>query len=157
MTSSKWSPVEPALFTISYLLYIVRLIRWLYACWALFTRRVLGRVWSTYFFFVLIASSARMDVEEAACLWLLYRCLTRRKQRQRRHRVYQILHDRLTHGMFTTLHPSLREHDNKSFQLFGNVNKIIRQLAVTNNGGHISSTDTMTGEHCHNVQVYPLL
>ena len=54
-----------------------------------------------------------MDIEEAACVWLLNR--RRNKQQQRQHWIHPILRDRLTHGMFITLYPSLREHDKKFF------------------------------------------
>ncbi|MPC65271.1 hypothetical protein E2C01_059404 [Portunus trituberculatus] len=60
-----------------------------------------------------------MDVEEAACAWvLLHRRLKRRKRRGRRHWIHPVLQDRLTHGMFATLYPSSREHEAKFFNSF---------------------------------------
>ncbi|MPD03386.1 hypothetical protein E2C01_099023 [Portunus trituberculatus] len=59
-----------------------------------------------------------MDVQEAACAWVLHRRLKRRKRRERRHLIHPILQDRLTHGMFATLYPSLREHEAKFLNYF---------------------------------------
>ena len=63
-------------------------------------------------------TSARMDVEEAMCVWLLHRRLKRRKQRNRKYWVHPILQDRPAHGMYTTLYPRLREHKTKFFNYF---------------------------------------
>lgn len=49
-------------------------------------------------------------------LWLAYRRWKRRKQRERRRfNVHPILRDRMTHSMFITLYPKLREHSEKFF------------------------------------------
>jgi hypothetical protein len=40
--------------------------------------------------------SAKMDVEEAVCLWVLYRRMKRRRQSYRKHWVHPILRNRLT-------------------------------------------------------------
>lgn len=59
-----------------------------------------------------------MDVEEIACVWLLYRRYKRRRQRQREYWVHPILRDRLTHGSFVTLYPKLRQYGPKFFNYF---------------------------------------
>ncbi|XP_063842378.1 uncharacterized protein LOC135090053 [Scylla paramamosain] len=89
-----------------------------------------------------LLGSVTMDVEEVACVWLLHRRLKRRKQRQRQHWIHPILHDRLTHGLFTTLYPTLREHEPKFFNYcrmsvksFDDLLELIKE--------DISSTNTM--------------
>ena len=52
-----------------------------------------------------------MEVEEAVCLWFLYR----RYKRQRQYWVHPILRDKVTHSMFVTLYPKLREYEPKVF------------------------------------------
>lgn len=59
-----------------------------------------------------------MDIEVITCVWLLYRRYKRRRQRQREYWVHPILRDRLTHGMFVTLYPKLRQHGSKFFNYF---------------------------------------
>ncbi|KAJ8896488.1 hypothetical protein PR048_001832 [Dryococelus australis] len=60
-----------------------------------------------------------MDVEEAVCLWLLRKIWKRCKQREtRRYWVHPILRDRLTHGIFVSLYPKLREYDAKFYSYF---------------------------------------
>ncbi|CAK1592530.1 unnamed protein product [Parnassius mnemosyne] len=59
-----------------------------------------------------------MDFEVIACVWLLYRRYKRRRQRQREYWVHPILRDRLTHGMFVTLYPKLRQYEPKFFNYF---------------------------------------
>ena len=56
-----------------------------------------------------------MEVEEVACLWMLYRRCQRRKKKVRKYWIHPILHDRMTHGMFWTLYPKLRLHEGKFF------------------------------------------
>ncbi|XP_034838224.1 protein ALP1-like [Maniola jurtina] len=59
-----------------------------------------------------------MDVEEAICLWILYRRLRRRRRRQRRYWVHPILSDRLSSSLFVTLYPELRLHEENFFNYF---------------------------------------
>lgn len=60
-----------------------------------------------------------MDSDTAVVLWLAYRRWRRRKQREsRRFNVHPILRDRMTHSMFITLYPKLREHSEKFFNYF---------------------------------------
>lgn len=56
-----------------------------------------------------------MEVEEAACVWILYRRYKARRRRQRKFWVHPILCDRLTHGCFVTLYPNLRKYEPKFF------------------------------------------
>lgn len=62
--------------------------------------------------------SLTMEVEEVVCLWFLYRRYKRQKQRQRQYWVHPILRDKVTHGMFVTLYPKLREYEPKFFNYF---------------------------------------
>ena len=84
-----------------------------------------------------------MDVEEAACAWMLYRRRQRRKRRQRRHWVHPILHDKLTHGMFSSLYPKLREHEPKFFNYLRMSIKSFDDL-LAQIQDDISSTSTMS-------------
>lgn len=59
-----------------------------------------------------------MEVEEVACVWILFRNYKERRRRQRNHWIHPILHDRFTHGCFVTLYPNLRKHDHKFFNYF---------------------------------------
>ncbi|RVE49444.1 hypothetical protein evm_005875 [Chilo suppressalis] len=57
-----------------------------------------------------------MNSETAVVLWLAYRRWKNRKRRERRRfNVHPILRDRMTHSMFITLYPKLREHGEKFF------------------------------------------
>ncbi|XP_071534104.1 uncharacterized protein [Panulirus ornatus] len=58
-----------------------------------------------------------MDVEEAACLWLLHRRQERRRKR-RQHWIHPVIEDSLSHGMYVTLYPKLRNHEEKFFNYF---------------------------------------
>ena len=85
-----------------------------------------------------LAVRSRMDVEEAACVWLLNR--RRKKQRERHYWIHPILHDRLTHGMFTTLYPSLRNLEKKflnylrmSIKSFDDLLEIIKEDITSSN------------------------
>lgn len=60
-----------------------------------------------------------MEINRAVVLWVAYRQWKRRKQREnRQYRVHPILYDRMTHSMFITLYPKLRQHDKKFFNYF---------------------------------------
>ncbi|XP_069358039.1 uncharacterized protein [Maniola hyperantus] len=60
-----------------------------------------------------------MDSDKAVVLWLAYRRWRRRKRREsRRFNVHPILRDRMTHSMFITLYPKLREYSEKFFNYF---------------------------------------
>ncbi|CAH2085428.1 unnamed protein product [Euphydryas editha] len=60
-----------------------------------------------------------MDSDTAVVLWLAYRRWKRRKRRKsRRFNVHPIRRDRMTHSMFISLYPKLREHDEKFFNYF---------------------------------------
>jgi hypothetical protein len=67
---------------------------------------------------VFIHHSAKMDVEEAVSLWVLYRRMKRRRQRYRKYWVYPILRKRLTVSLYVTLYPSLRNYEAKLFSYF---------------------------------------
>lgn len=74
------------------------------------TANVCAAVWHQY--------CLRMDVEEAICLWILYRRLRRRRRRQRRYWVHPILSERLSSSLYNTLYPDLRLHEEKFFNYF---------------------------------------
>nr|CAH7768090.1 unnamed protein product [Callosobruchus chinensis] len=60
-----------------------------------------------------------MDLDTAVVLWRAYRQWKLRKRRERRRfNVHPILRDRMTHSMFITLYPKLREHSEKFFNYF---------------------------------------
>ncbi|CAH1968721.1 unnamed protein product [Acanthoscelides obtectus] len=60
-----------------------------------------------------------MELNEAVSLWLAYRRWKRQKRRENRmYLVHPILHDRMTHSMFETLYPKLRQHEKKVFNYF---------------------------------------
>nr|CAH7753351.1 unnamed protein product [Callosobruchus chinensis] len=60
-----------------------------------------------------------MDLDTAVLLWRAYRQWKLRKRRERRRfNVHPILRDRMTHSMFITLYPKLREHSEKFFNYF---------------------------------------
>jgi hypothetical protein len=67
---------------------------------------------------VFIHHSAKMDMGEAVCLWILYRRMKRRRQRYRKYWVYPILRNRLTTNLYVTLYPSLRNYETKFFNYF---------------------------------------
>jgi hypothetical protein len=60
-----------------------------------------------------------MDVEEAVCLWVLYRRMKRRRQRYRKYWVHPFLRNRLTTSLYVTLYPSLRNYEPIYFNYFG--------------------------------------
>ncbi|XP_029345677.1 protein ALP1-like [Acyrthosiphon pisum] len=60
-----------------------------------------------------------MDVIDAVCLWAVHRRMRRRRQmRERKYWVHPILKTRLSHSLYVTLYPKLREHDEKFFNYF---------------------------------------
>jgi hypothetical protein len=68
---------------------------------------------------VFIRHSAKMDVEEAVCVWVLYRRMKRRRQRYRKYWVHSILRNILTTSLYVTLYPRLRNYEPKFFNYFG--------------------------------------
>lgn len=65
------------------------------------------------------AQYSRMELERAVVLWLAYRRWKKRKRAERRRfRIHPILRDRMTHSMFITLYPNLRQHKEKFFNYF---------------------------------------
>ncbi|KAF9416042.1 hypothetical protein HW555_006454, partial [Spodoptera exigua] len=64
-------------------------------------------------------SVRNMELNEAVSLWLAYRRWKRQKRRENRmYLVHPILNDRMTHSMFETLYPKLRQHEKKFFNYF---------------------------------------
>lgn len=60
-----------------------------------------------------------MDVIDAVCLWAIHRRMRRRRQmRKRKYWVHPILKTRLSHSLYVTLYPKLREHEEKFFNYF---------------------------------------
>jgi hypothetical protein len=74
---------------------------------------------------VFIHHSAKMDVEESVCVWVLYRRMKRRRQRYRKYWVHPILRNRLTTSLYVTLYPSLRNYEPKFFNYFRMSNLLI--------------------------------
>ncbi|KAL4122571.1 hypothetical protein QTP88_014877 [Uroleucon formosanum] len=59
-----------------------------------------------------------MDVIDAVCLWAIHRRMRRRRQmRKRKYWVHPILKTRLSHSLYVTLYPKLREHEETFFFL----------------------------------------
>jgi hypothetical protein len=59
-----------------------------------------------------------VDVEEAVCLWVLYRRMQRHRQGYRGYWVHPILRDILTANLYVTLYPNLRRYEPKFFNYF---------------------------------------
>lgn len=59
-----------------------------------------------------------MEIDELACVWLLYRRYIAKRRRQRRWWVHPVIDDRLTQGFFASVYPKLREHPPKFFNYF---------------------------------------
>jgi hypothetical protein len=59
-----------------------------------------------------------MGVEEAVCLWALYRRMKRRRQRYRKYWVHPILRNILTTSLYVALYPNLRNYGPKFFNYF---------------------------------------
>ena len=55
-------------------------------------------------------------VEEAASLWFLH--WRRGRRRKTQYWIHPLIQDRLTHGMYITLYPKLRNHEDKFFNYF---------------------------------------
>jgi hypothetical protein len=67
---------------------------------------------------IILHHSATMDVEEAVCLWVLYRRMQRRRQRYRGYWIHPIFRDRLTASLYVTLYPNLQQYEPKLFSYF---------------------------------------
>lgn len=74
--------------------------------------------YTPYIQFVFIHST-EMDVSDAVCLWVVYRRMRRRKQKEeRKYWVHPILKTRLSSSYYITLYPKLRDHDKQFFNYF---------------------------------------
>jgi hypothetical protein len=59
-----------------------------------------------------------MDVEEAVCVWVLYRRMKHLRQRYGKYWVHPILRNSLTTSLYVTLYPRLRNYEPKFFNYF---------------------------------------